>query len=309
MPARGKELRIIQWADTATAIRNVFVYKGRIILVFSYNKATTRSNNSFYIVQFPCPIIGQVLFMYLTYIRPFSDFLVRQLQIVRDMGSNPHLFTRYKDASGCFNAASCANSLLQSTTTSPAPLTIQRYRQIAVSIAKKHLSTLVQPFNPNTPKDYNGFLRLLSFQTGHKPSTHANAYALDHAFPAKLQAELINRYYENSHTWHQFLAITDEDPLTVDVSSDTELVGRRNSARAPGYFPDRCSVPPSPGSVKEAEWSDSDSHVSFSSDRQLYTAPPTRAQTNRLKRKHEDESQSAIVKKIKHMQKELNRPG
>ena len=57
MPARGEELRIIRWADTAAVPRNIFIYKTRIMLVFSYNKASTRSNNSFYIVRVPCPIV------------------------------------------------------------------------------------------------------------------------------------------------------------------------------------------------------------------------------------------------------------
>ena len=161
MPARGKELRMIRWADTAAVPRNVFVYNGRITLVFSYNKATTKSNNSFYVVRFPCPTIEKVLFMYLAYIRPFSDFLVHQLQIVRETCSNPHLFTLYKDANACFSAAACTKSFLQSTPESPTPLTMKRYRHVAVSIAKKHITALLQPFDPNMPRDYNGFLRLL----------------------------------------------------------------------------------------------------------------------------------------------------
>ncbi|KAL5371364.1 hypothetical protein DPSP01_014316 [Paraphaeosphaeria sporulosa] len=309
MPARGEELRMVRWADTAAAMRNVFVYNGHIMLVFSYNKATTRSNNSFYIVRFPCPIIERVLFMYLAYIRPFSGFLVRQLQVVREVGSNPHLFTRYRDAHSCFSAAHCAKSLAKSTAVeSPVPLTIRRYRQIAVSIAKKHLSALLQPFDPNTPRDYDGFLRLLAFQTGHKPSTHASAYALDRAFPVKLQVELIDRYQENSHAWHRFLAITDENPLAVNVGPDKDMLGREDDMQVPpSYFPDKHAVPLSPGSTNKAEWSDSGSDVSFSPDRQSYTAPPTRAQSHRLKRKQESESQGSIIKKIKLMQDELGR--
>ncbi|KAJ9654374.1 hypothetical protein H2201_009009, partial [Coniosporium apollinis] len=50
MPARGEELRMIRWADTTVVARNIFIYQGQIILVFSYNKANTNHNNSFYIV-------------------------------------------------------------------------------------------------------------------------------------------------------------------------------------------------------------------------------------------------------------------
>ncbi|PVH90623.1 hypothetical protein DM02DRAFT_483906, partial [Periconia macrospinosa] len=77
-------------------------------------------------------------------------------------------------------------------------------KQVVVSIAKKHLPTVAAPFDPNTPRDYSGFLKLLSFQTGHKPTTHAGAYALEHGFPSKLQPNLIDRYLESSRIWHEF---------------------------------------------------------------------------------------------------------
>jgi hypothetical protein len=198
MPARGEELRIIRWADTSTVPRNIFVYKGRIMLVFSYNKANTKSNNSFYIVRFPYPSIKRALFLYLAYIRPFSNFLIRQLQLVQAPTTNPHLFTIHNNPTACFSPGACLKSLQQCTPKSPLKLNIKLYRQVAVSIAKKHIPNLLQPFDPNTPNDYDGFLRLLSFQTGHCPSTHTGAYALDHAFPAKLQPDLIDRYFQNS---------------------------------------------------------------------------------------------------------------
>jgi hypothetical protein len=93
------------------------------------------------------------------------------------------------------------------------------YRQTAVSIAKKHLSALVTLFDPNTPKDYNGFLQLLSLQTGHRPVTHASAYTLEHSFPTKLQPDLINWYLVNSHMWHEFTLIQEEDVLDHSLAA------------------------------------------------------------------------------------------
>ena len=85
MPARGEELRVVRWADSAAVPRNIFVYNGRVMLVFSYNKAGLKSNNSFYIVRLPAPSVQHVLFLYLAYIRPFSDFLARQLKIAGEI--------------------------------------------------------------------------------------------------------------------------------------------------------------------------------------------------------------------------------
>jgi hypothetical protein len=100
------------------------------------------------------------------------------------------------------------------------------YRQIAVAIIKKHLPGIVQPFDPHTPRDRDGLLRLLSFQTGHNPATHAGAYALDRAYPAKLQPELVEQYLEVSKVWHQFLDVDREstDQAILSFSANRSLL-------------------------------------------------------------------------------------
>jgi hypothetical protein len=215
MPRRGEELRIVRWADTAAVQRNIFIYQGRILLVFSYNKASQNTNNSFFIIRVPCPAVKRYLFLYLAHIRPFSSFLSHQLELLSATApTNPHLFTVYNSASACFSSPACSKTLEQSMVGCPVRLNFQTYQQIAVAVSKKHLPGLTQPFDPNTPNNYGGFLQLLSFQTRHNPSTHASAYALNQAYPAKLQPELVERYFEGSRTWHQFLAVAEEkDPI------------------------------------------------------------------------------------------------
>lgn len=79
---------------------------------------------------------------------------------------------------------------------------------------------MVQPFDPNTLKEHNGLSRLFSFQTGHNPATHTGAYALDRAYPAKLQPDLVERYLHISGAWHQFLAINREEINNAEFSAD-----------------------------------------------------------------------------------------
>jgi hypothetical protein len=98
-------------------------------------------------------------------------------------------------------------------------MTMRNYRQISVAMSKKHMPDLLKPFDPHTPNDLNGFLHLLSFQTGHKPSTHAGAYALERGFPSKLQPNLIHRYIENSDLWQKFLLISKDDFLESEILS------------------------------------------------------------------------------------------
>ena len=39
-------------------VESIFIYQGKMILVFSYNKTTTISNQPYYIIRFPRPIIN-----------------------------------------------------------------------------------------------------------------------------------------------------------------------------------------------------------------------------------------------------------
>jgi hypothetical protein len=43
MLAYREEFRVLCWADTISMQRNIFIYKGKVILVFTYNKAVTVS--------------------------------------------------------------------------------------------------------------------------------------------------------------------------------------------------------------------------------------------------------------------------
>jgi hypothetical protein len=219
MPARGEELRIIRWANTVTVRRNIVIHKGRIMLLFAYNKVFTTANHSFYIVRVPCPTVERALFLYLAYIRPFTDFLLRQLKLVHtETKTNLYLFTLSCHPTVAL-VTDCSKSLEHTTPDCPVRMQLSIYRHIAVAVSKKHIPTLLEPFDPNLPKDRNGFLHLLAFQTGHTPSVHASAYALERGYPARLQPELIDRYFDNSFIWHRFLGITEEIP--VDRKLDT----------------------------------------------------------------------------------------
>jgi len=243
MPARGEELRVLRWADTAAVQRNIFICQGRILLIFSYNKASQNSNNSFFVVRVPCALVEKCLFLYLAYIRPFSDFLSRQLKLVSaSVPTSPHLFTAHDTPSACFSSAACSKILQQSMPECPILLHFQIYRQIAVAISKKHLPGIVQPFDPNTPRGCDGLFRLLSFQTGHNLATHAGAYALDRAFPAKLQPDLVEQYLQISILWHQFLDLAKEHRFRANLGSNTSRTSPEALMQPPGFLPPKSDL-------------------------------------------------------------------
>ncbi|KAH6612382.1 hypothetical protein C7974DRAFT_444959 [Boeremia exigua] len=168
--------------------------------------------------------------------------------------------------------------------------------QTATSIAKKHLPALVTAFDPNTPKDYNGFLQLLAFQTGHRPVTHANAYALEHGFPTKLQPDLIDRYLVNSHMWHEFTLTREEDALDYSLATVHKT---SSSTTQVGYYPDAISE----GTPECATPGISDTEPP---DEALHTQTPEQRQQRGKKRRRETESCSPLTRKILDMQKQLN---
>jgi hypothetical protein len=296
MPARGEELRVLRWADTISVRRNIFIYKGKVILVFAYNKANTNTNNSFYIVRSPCPPVQRVLYLYLVYIRPFRSLISRKLGAQPSGSANPHLFSTHESATACFSSSKAHSSLKRSTAKCPTPTTTSLYRQTATSIAKKHLPALVTPFDPNTPKDYNGFLQLLAFQTGHRPVTHASAYALEHGFPTKLQPDLIDRYLVNSHMWHEFTLIREEDALDYSLATVHKTLSGTIQV---GYFPD--AIAEGTSECVTPERSDTESP-----DEALRTQTPEQRQQRGKKRRRETDSCSPLTKKIHAMQQQLN---
>jgi hypothetical protein len=106
---------------------------------------------------------------------------------------------------------------------------------MAVSIAKKHLTSLTQNFNPHTPYDENGLVRLLSWQSGHTPTTHSHHYALEREFPAKLQPQLIDRYLDNSRIWHEFTQTQDNNMAKASLQFNTSLQLQRNAPLNSSY--------------------------------------------------------------------------
>jgi hypothetical protein len=167
---------------------------------------------------------------------------------------------------------------------------------------------LVKPFDAHTPQDYDGFLQLLAFQTGHKPSTHTSAYALETAFPAKLQPDLIRRYLENSRIWHEFLLIGQED--VIEAAIDQSYNGLDRSIKPTGYFPD---APNKVGlgyrDVEEKGWTSDE--VDLTSRRESHDPPASTQKVTsngarRLKRKGtpcvDDENLSPVSKKIRQLE-------
>jgi hypothetical protein len=284
MPARGEELRTIRWANTVAIARNVFCFQGRLVIIFPYNKACTNTNNSFYVVRSPCPAVERMLFVFLVYLRPLRDMIACKVLFGEaDTDPNRHIFSKHDQMATGFKSSDYLLSLKVATVDSPLKMTMRNYRQISVAMSKRHMPDLLKPFDPHTPDDLNGMLHLLSFQTGHKPSTRAGAYALERGFPSKLQPDLIHRYIKNSDLWQKFLLISKDDFVETEMASSFIVESPLSSQTRLGTARDNSADVPSRATQNE-------------------TAAP-RAMESRKRRV--EQSSSPTSRKIRVLQQEL----
>jgi hypothetical protein len=203
LPGRGTEIATIRYINTTLAVRNVFFRGGQIIIIISYNKARASNNYAFYIVRYLPRELSQSLLRYLAIIRPVLGFIAKQLEVPHwsesefffpdPQGKNRHLTST--------QASGILRSLTQNLAT---PWTLSSYRQAALAIAKRYLSTLVEKSNFYHPTEATNPLRMFAAGAGHHPRMLLTSYAIDKALPSRLQPELLEMYYRLSKLWQDW---------------------------------------------------------------------------------------------------------
>lgn len=208
LPGRTTEVTTLRHQNTRQVMRNIFVHNGRLVIITEYHKARSRTNFAFYVVRILPQLVSQILFQYLVYVRPFADSLSYQAQLNYSCVNSPLAFPTMQ---GEPLASSQMTAVIKEQTqkSCQASLGVAAYRQVAIAIAKRHIASIAKPFNLHSPVGTFGQdLSLgLARQCGHTLQTLATSYALDQAYPTRLQPELIRQYETVSEQWHQWLQI------------------------------------------------------------------------------------------------------
>lgn len=94
MPGWGTEIGSIKWYNTQTTMRNVFVLHAQLLIVLEYQKAQYSTNRAFYVVRALLPVVSQLLFQYLAFVRPFAEALSYQVSQLStsQRKSQPYIF-------------------------------------------------------------------------------------------------------------------------------------------------------------------------------------------------------------------------
>lgn len=222
LPARGPEITTIKTSNTAQVLRSIFVLNGRFFIVFEYNKTRRTTNQSFYVVRYLPPKLGVLLYQYLVYVRPFADFLCRQLGFPH-LHSSEFLFPDPKRRGKHLGSPQATQILRQATQHFPTPMTLALYRQTSLTIAKRYIPKLIQQKNFYKPKDTSDPYNMIAMGTGHHTRALLTAYAIDRAYPTRLQPELLELYLRLSTLWQAWNEQYDQDhrPPPSDQGSAT----------------------------------------------------------------------------------------
>jgi hypothetical protein len=211
-PGRGTEVNTVKWQNTAQVLRNIYFYRGRVLLIFEYNKTPEITQKSFYIVRILPVSISRLWFLYLTYLRPFVDCLRHSLG--QQPGQETHLGPPARPAQQAYAFLNTSNQVYNtsheirrlSLCSCSRPLTVASYRQVVAAIAKRYVKELL---TAATATAGDAAFESLAHQFGHEPEVLDHNYGLDRSYPAKLQPELIAKYKQVSACWHQWLQLAD----------------------------------------------------------------------------------------------------
>lgn len=73
-PARATELATLQWRNTGTQMRSIFIHQGHVMLMPTYNKTAPLLQRDRPIARFLPQSVGQLMVVYLVVVLPFSRF-------------------------------------------------------------------------------------------------------------------------------------------------------------------------------------------------------------------------------------------
>lgn len=186
--------------NISIVIRNVFIREGRVLIVISYNKSCSTNNYVFYVVRYLENSLGNVLYLMLTYIWLFIDFLANQLDLLLYYSSK-FLFLDL-NLKIYYILSSQAIATLQALTKDlPIPQIISLYQQASITIIKRYISKLIKKKNFYFPSNTSTPIAIIATGVGYYLHTLLLLYTIDKALLPCLQPELLEMSRRLSTFW------------------------------------------------------------------------------------------------------------
>jgi len=221
---RGPELGTVKFRNSAKTLRNVVVIDGHVFYFTGYNKSAAIRCNSFYVARYLPREVGELLFLYLTYIRPFCCHLYNELRIAHGRGPHPYDGHYLFCDEGALESQQWEGSKLREVMKRETAkilgyqLIPSEYRQIMVHIARIKVGEIAAHFaKDNTlckeqlKMDKDAVETAIAWQGAHGLGAELDNYGNLDEYPNKLQPWLLSLYFVISQAWHRFLGLLAEE--------------------------------------------------------------------------------------------------
>ncbi|KAH7112338.1 hypothetical protein B0J13DRAFT_659248, partial [Dactylonectria estremocensis] len=189
-----------------------------------------QTNREFYVARFLPIRLGQVLYLYLDYIRKPANILRRDRQ------ESPETRLLFHSNGRTWPTSRLTDILTKATLgVWQQAVNVRLYRQLAIAITEKHVREVHTPLNRYDDCSSDADINVvLAWQGGHRPLQRGITYGLDGAYPYRLQPTLLRAYEWASTRWHEFLHQPSRNLslLSEQVSTIPELLpaGRKRTA-------------------------------------------------------------------------------
>jgi hypothetical protein len=226
--ARATELLTIRHSNTASQLRGICLYGGRLCLITRHHKTRISTNNEFYVVRFLPDIVTDIMYRYLVYIRPLTYMLLRVC--FASHATTPLLFAPAGPKSAWTTAVLTRElqRLSQATPGISIGIGVQLYRQLSIAITERHLRGVSESFDRySSHAAYGDVDAAYAWQSGHMQLQRSITYGLDGAFPNQLQPALLQLYLRVSKRWHEFLRLGDGCNGDAVVLGEINTTGQR----------------------------------------------------------------------------------
>ncbi|KAI8908084.1 P-loop containing nucleoside triphosphate hydrolase protein [Entophlyctis helioformis] len=212
----------VKYKNDRAGIRHVFVLAGEMVIIPTYNKTNTVTGSTRLIARYLPPAASQLLYTYLTLIRPIVNHFAARLY-------KPHVAAMYKSYLFCIGP----KGRLSDQGTSPynilsagfmrvygLPLDSRSFRQIVIAFSHR--------FGHDLTTKNSRLLTSMHMQAGHSAKTGNTSYAVnDHQFTCLTRDELYD-YHHSSLCWHVFSGVAGVDAShglhMIEAIQDTECV-------------------------------------------------------------------------------------
>ncbi|KAK1953553.1 hypothetical protein LY78DRAFT_730986 [Colletotrichum sublineola] len=170
---RSSDILHLRCENTGTAERGIYVYKGSVVYLTRCHKAKRSTNLEFYVARFLPQAVGQLLFQYLVYIRPFVDMLSREVFTTVRGPCSTYLFRQGPESSAEPWPPSRRSRLIKKASArvwGNKGVSTQLLRQLSVGITDKHVCHVGRPFNLYDDRSPEADRNVVfAWQTGHRP--------------------------------------------------------------------------------------------------------------------------------------------